>query len=118
MSHPIAPLGFRLGKTFLWHHANVLVPENLRKVVSSKLNLVKGLESVTKTILLRRGYYPIKFNFKVNPVTGTYQGKILYYPILNVPVRERIIPTYFVRRPFIRFVRKYNKNFGRLLRRL
>lgn len=118
MSHLVAPIGFRLGKTFLWSKSNVQTSDSLRKTINPKINLSKGIESITKSILLKKGYYPIHFNLRIEPVTGTHKAKVLYYPILKVPSRERVIPTYFIRRPFIRFVRKYGNTFTRLLRRL
>jgi hypothetical protein len=98
-SHLTNPIGYRVGKTFLWSNNALLNTEN--KSLVSDINKAEGLEQVANQLLLKNNFIVVKSVSKVDQNTGSVNLNILYYPLFESVMRKNSQPTYLTRRSLL-----------------
>jgi hypothetical protein len=92
MSHLVNPTGFRTGKTFLWKHTSLKLT-NKQNLLNNYSNDIVGIESVMNKVLQKKNYWLVKSVIKHNSLLGSYDIKVLIYPLAYQQKRlRRVFP--------------------------
>jgi len=88
MSHLVAPLSFRLGKTFPWD-SNVSYPKITAESIPGRFTTLNlGLDQVSVFIIRRLQFVAIKGALSINLRKFQWKYKLLYFPEMKLPLKR------------------------------
>jgi hypothetical protein len=80
MAHLVAPISFRLGKTFAWKHNLIFNSQNAANLINGDLGLALGLDGVAKYLLKKHRIFVVKGSLRYSEKRGILLYKMLYAP--------------------------------------
>ena len=114
MAHLVNPIGLRAGQTLLWSGSS-LVSNNKNQLLSSKVGLATGLESLASWLLKYENYYVVQSTVQLNTISGVPNVCLLYYPLVTAISRKRQFPLYTNQRLLLDNTKTYNPKFLKFL---
>jgi len=95
MTHLVAPVSHRSGKTYLWRSNTLLQNTQKRNALNNNFILSHGLEKTIKQILNRQRYFFIKSTLSYLPYQNRIRCNVLFMPRIKTKPKSDYLGSFY-----------------------